>query len=127
MADTKKTSFTMTAHTDRVLERNKYQPNRSERINQLVGRYDMLISSERENVSDLANDAFLCFVVAEWVEAYPLQLGLNYIINQVYSERKFDRLEVPDEDEFKALMSKVEKLTLTQQVALVEIIESRFA
>lgn len=123
----KKTSISIQPHTARILERNKYLPDRSARINQIIERYDMLIVQEREGLAPLVADSFLGFVIGEWLEAYPIQLGLPTIVNTVYQERKFDGLEVPDEAEFNKLMEELKSLTFTQQLALTEIIEAQLA
>jgi hypothetical protein len=127
MKEAKKTSFSMSANTARILERNRLLPDRSARLNQIVARYDMLVANERQAVADLADNKFLDFVIAEWLEVYPIQLSLPWIVDMVYQERKLDGFDVPDEEEYKGVVENLKKLTLTQQVALVELIEARGA
>ena len=127
MKEAKKTSFSMSANTARVLERNRLLSDRSARLNQIVARYDMLVANERQMVAVLADNDFLGFVIAEWLEVYPIQLSLPWIVDMVYQERKLDGFDVPDEVEYPTLVESLKKLTLTQQVALVELIETRRA
>ena len=127
MKEAKKTSFSMSANTARILERNRLLPDRSARLNQIVARYDMLVANERQAVAVLADNKFLDFVIAEWLEVYPIQLSLPWIVDMVYQERKLDGFDVPDEEEYKGVVENLKKLTLTQQVALVELIEARGA
>jgi len=127
MKEAKKTSFSMSANTARILERNRLLPDRSARLNQIVARYDMLVANERQAVADLADSNFLNFVISEWLDVYPIQLSLPWILDTVYQERKLDGFDVPDEGEYIGLVESLKKLTLTQQVALVELIETRHA
>lgn len=99
-------------------------PDRSARINQVIARYDMLITRAREEVSELADNGFLGFVVGEWLDAYPIQMGLQNIVQTVYQERKFDGGDVPNDADFDALIGKLSKLNFTQEMALVEMIEA---
>ena len=117
----------MSANTARVLERNRLLSDRSARLNQIVARYDMLVANERQMVAVLADNDFLGFVIAEWLEVYPIQLSLPWIVDMVYQERKLDGYDVPVEGEYTRLVESLKKLTLTQQVALVELIETRRA
>ena len=124
MANSAKTSINLSAHSSRVLERNQAAPDRSARINQVIARYDMLITRAREEVSELADNGFLGFVVGEWLDAYPIQMGLQNIVQTVYQERKFDGGDVPNDADFDALIGKLSKLNFTQEMALVEMIEA---
>lgn len=124
MAKSTKTSISLSAHSIRALERNQFAPDRSARINEVIARYDMLITREREAVAHLAEHEFLGFVVGEWLEAYPIQMGLLNIVQTVYEDRKFDGFDVPDDADFEALMSELTKLNFAQEMALVEMIEA---
>lgn len=127
VAASKKTSISLSAHSARVLERNRFSSDRSARIKEMIARYDMLILQEREGVAHLIEDNFLTFVIGEWLEVYPIQLGLLTIVDTVYKDRKFDGFEVPEEAELRALMKQLKALSLTQQMALVEMIEANLA
>jgi hypothetical protein len=123
----KKTSISMSSHSARLLERNRFLPDRSARINQVISRYHALISAEAEAVSDLVGNSFLSFVVGEWLDMYPLAMGLPQIVQHVYEERKLDNLAVPSDDEIEALTKRLSELNVTQETALVEIIEGTLA
>ena len=127
MKANKKTSFTMTPQTNRNLERNHFQPECSARINQIAARFDMLIALERENVSHLVKDEFLSLVVGEFFDAYPINLGLPQIAERVQKELSFDGLDVPSDEEMKPLIDELEAMSITQQMALIELIEAGLA
>lgn len=124
MAKMTKTSISLSARSIRALERNQLAPDRSARINEVIARYDMLITREREAVARLAANDFLSYIVGEWLEAYPIQLGLRTIVQTVYDERKFDGDDVPNDADFEALMTELAKLNFAQEMALVEMIEA---
>jgi hypothetical protein len=54
-------------------------------------------------------------------------MGLPQIVQHVYEERKLDNLAVPSDDEIEALTKRLSELNVTQETALVEIIEGTLA
>ena len=123
----KKTDLSLAPHTSRALERNQFCPDSSARINQMVARYDFLVTYERESVVHLVDNDFLKYVVGEWLETYPIQFGLVAVVDGVYQERKFDGYDVPAEVDFKSLMEQLKALSILQQITLVEMIEEKLA
>lgn len=127
MINTIPTKVSMPAHIASILDDNRVPPNQTARICQIIGRYNVLISAEQDKVANFAENDFLAFVVREWLEAYPVQLGLAEIVWRVAEERRTDGLDVPDTAELKDLLNELNKLTTTQQLSLIELIEAKFA
>lgn len=119
-------TISLSENAEVVIGWHIYPGSKSERINQIIDRYGMLLRIHRtEELLEISRNEWLSYCVAEWGDLNSLpKTSLNALVRIVADEMSGTHT-APTKDELREALDMTADLTLIDQLVIVEAVESR--
>jgi hypothetical protein len=126
MPPSPKTSITLSASAEAVLNRTPNMENKSARISQIITRYGMLLNRHsNEYIDTFIEDPLVRHAVLDWGEVYPIPaIHMRDVLGIIVNDRLTNRQDLPSKEKINSLYEQSAHLSAVDQMVIVEAIEA---